>query len=426
MPEIRAFCGWRYNPEKITDLSKVLAPPYDVISKKEQAALHRRDPHNVVRLILGEEQKKDTVKDNRYTRARRFLTEWMTGRVLVQDEEPCLYVYAQDYREGRKKVMRLGFIAAMKLDERAVLKHENTLASPKRDRLALLHEVRTNLSPVFGLFEDPSSAVQRLLKKTLGLKPFVDIFLSGVRHRVFVESRPEVVRAVCGHMRSKPMFIADGHHRFEVACQFKNLMRSKFPDAPNAGWEYVMTYFSDCLHNPFVIYPTHRLIRIARSLKSPLEALRRHGELKKVKNLEAVLTTLGKPLAGRGKKNRTPFGIFTRKDGFHIFTLDRGDAVLHSGHPVDKLDVAVLHQRVLEPCFGIKAVGKSRAIDFTRDAQEACSRVKSGEFSLAVFLRATSLEEMIEVSKKGMKMPQKSTYFYPKLLSGLVFHRLEN
>jgi uncharacterized protein (DUF1015 family) len=425
MPEIKPFRGWRYNPEKIADFSKVLAPPYDVISKTEQAALHRRDPHNVVRLILGEERKKDTAKDNRYTRARRFLNEWISRRIFVREATPCVYVYVQDYREGRARVTRVGFIAAMKLDEGAVLKHENTLASPKRDRLALIQEVKTNLSPVFGLFEDSSGAVQRLLQKTLKLKPGLDVAIAGVRHRLFVEPRPEIIGAVCAHVKSKPMFIADGHHRFEVACQFKQIMNSKFSDAPEAGWNYVMTYFSDCLHNPFAIYPTHRLIRIARSARAAVPVLRKHGVLRKVRNLEALLSALEKKTP-RSKVRRYVFGFFTKKEGFYLLTLDPKETSEVAGNPVERLDVAVLHRKIIEPCFGIRAVEKSQAIDFTRDAEDACLKVRAGEFSMAIFLKATSLKEMIEVSKKGMRMPQKSTYFYPKLLSGLVFHRLDS
>ncbi len=423
MPEMKPFKGWRYNPAKIKDLSAVFAPPYDVISKKEREAFHRKDPRNVIRLILGNEKKGDSARDNRYTRARRFLREWTASGVLVEEEKPSIYVYLQDYLENGRRQSRLGFIAAMKIDEKAVLKHENTLAAPKKDRMALLKEVKTNLSPIFGLFEDKKGEVRKILKGALR-RPVIDVTLDGVRHRVFVENRTGPLQILAGRMRGKPLFIADGHHRFEVACQFKNWMRSQFPAARNAGWEYVMTYFADCVHNPFKIFPTHRLLALPKEVKNPLEILRRRGAFHPASSLSAVLQKLSKNRRESADKNYS-FGIYTQKDGFFIFTLNREFTARVGKSPVEQLDVAVLHNVIIGPCFKIKAIEKSTSIDFTRDPQEACRKVKSGEFNMAVFLRPTSLEEMLLVSKRGLKMPQKSTYFYPKLLSGLVFHKLD-
>ena len=224
-------------------------------------------------------------------------------------------------------------------------------------------------------------------------------------------------------LRSKPMFIADGHHRFEVACQFKKWMNEQYPGRPEAAWNYVMAYFSDCRHNPFKIFPTHRLIAVSKRIQDPLRCLAPRGELKKVKNLLAILSVLAKSRQESSDKTYS-FGVFTKKRGYFIFKLSRQFSSKIGKGPAGKLDVAVLHRQVIEPCFGIRAVEKSKAIDFTRSAVEACDAVKKGRFDMAIFVRPTSLEEMIEVSKKGLRMPQKSTYFYPKLLSGLVFHDL--
>jgi uncharacterized protein (DUF1015 family) len=379
----------------------------------------------VIRLILGRESRADNARENRYVRARRFLESWISGRLLSQDREPAIYVYAQDYREKGRLVTRVGFIAAMKLDERAVRKHENTLASPKKDRLALLKEVRTNLSPIFGLFEDKKAEVQKVLRRAMRLRPAVDVRIDGVRHRVYVEERPGQIRAIVRAMRSKPMHIADGHHRFEVACQFKNWMSERFPRANDAGWKYVMTYFTDCLHNPFTIYPTHRLLTVPKRVRDPLGEIAKRGRLVRVKGLQAILASLSKSRSELSRPSYS-FGAYTKKGGFFLFTLAKKAEALVKNNPVDRLDVAVLHKFLIEPCFGIKTVEKSKAIDFTRDPEEACRKVREGLFDIALFLRPTSLEEMLEASHKGLKMPQKSTYFYPKLLSGLVFHRFEN
>lgn len=429
MPEIKAFRAWRYNPAKIKNPSSVVAPPYDVISPEEQEKLYRVNPYNVIRLELGKKTKKDTDIDNCYTRAAATLEDWKSQKVLIRETVPALYVYVQDYLEEGKKEKRIGFYAAMKLDENAVLKHENTLMGPKEDRFKLLKEVRTNLSPIFGLFEDKKGRIQSTLKKSLNRAPVMDVSSAGVRHRLYLEERTSVIREVTSGIKSKPMFIADGHHRFEVACRFKKSMQTQKTDE-GREWEYVLAYFSDCLHNPFKIFPTHRLIRVRPGVDFH-KTFEEIGALEKATNLRAVLSELSE-CRTETKDKKYRFGFYSRKDGFWFLTLDL-DAVPAS--PVDKLDVAVLHQKILEPCFGIRAIPakggsasgeeKSEAIDFTRDAQEACHKVRSGLFDLAVFLRPTSLEEMLHVSKLGLKMPQKSTYFYPKLLTGLMFHGLE-
>ncbi len=441
MPEIKGFRAWRYNKEKVKRFSEVLAPPYDVISKKEQEELHRGSAHNVVRLILGKEARGDSTGNNKYTRAGEFFENWRSSKVLFQDASPAIYVYVQDYKENRKPQRRIGFIAAMKLDERAVLRHENTLAAPKEDRMALIKEVRANLSPIFGLFEDKSGVVQKILNRIVGaglpagqagsLRPAIDAAIEGVRHRLFVEQRSDVLAAIVKAMRLKPVFIADGHHRFEVACQYKKWMKSQVKlsgrwsatkasadqsaNVPLADWNYVMTYFSDCLHNPFTIYPTHRLIRVKKNAGAPLELLKQKGALKKFKTLPNILHDLSKTRLADPNKNYR-FGVYTKKDGFSILTLDKKRAPSKSAKISDRLDVAMLHRAIIE---------KPEAIDFTRDAAAAVKEVKKGKFDLAIFLRPTSLKEVVDVSKKGLKMPQKSTYFYPKLLSGLVFHRFE-
>ncbi len=426
MAEIKAFRGLRYNPGKIRDLSTVFAPPYDVISSRAQEALYRSSPYNVIRLELGKEKPRDSVHRNKYTRARDFLERWKSEGVLIRENAPALYIYRQDYRDGRRVRSRVGFLAAMKVDKKAVLKHENTLAAPKKDRLALLKETRTNLSPIWGLFEDKDGRVKRSLETALKERPVIDITLDGVRHRLVVEMRPGVIRAIIDALRYKPMFIADGHHRFEVACQFRDWMRAQNPPGKkdDAPWDYVLSYFSDCVHNPLKIYPTHRLISSPKGMEGPLEALRKRGSLRKMSGL-AEMMSKGKRL----EKNRqdTPrkgydFGIYTKKDGFYLFTLDNKRASGVRKDPVRSLDVSVLHRLILEPCFGIKAIEKSKSIDFTRHPAEACAKVRAREFDMAIFLRPTSLQEILRASKRGLKMPQKSTYFYPKLLSGLVFN----
>ena len=254
--------------------------------------------------------------------------------------------------------------------------------------------------------------------------PCAALSVDGVRHRLFLQADRESLEEICRAFHSKPVFIADGHHRFEVASQFKKWMNKKYPSKKGAEWHYVMAYFSDYSHNPFKIFPTHRLIRLPKKIKTSLELLMRKGQLKKVSSLSKILSALSKSRQESTDKGYS-FGIFTKKEGYFILRLDRKFFSKLTKKPVGRLDVSVLHRTLIEPCFGIRSIEKSDAIDFTHSAKAACEEVRRGNFELALFLRPTSLKEMIEVSKKGLKMPQKSTYFYPKLLSGLVFHQLD-
>lgn len=426
MPQVKGFKGWRYNSAQISDLTKVFAPPYDVISKKQQEELYRRHPANVIRLELGKEMSTDNAADNKYSRAKRLFEEWMNTGVLRQDRDECLYVCEQFYKIDGRAERRIGFLAAMQIDENAVLKHENTLATPKKDRMALLKEVRTNLSPIFGLFEDKKGSIQKILTQVVKKKPEIDVTIDNVRHRVFALSDTKQVKKISALLKAKPMFIADGHHRFEVACQFKKWIQSQKPTPykGSEGWRYVMTYFSDVLHNPFKIYPTHRLIKVPSSMRNPIELLLKCGDIQKMGSLKEVLSNLQKT-RDEEKKSPYKFGIFSKKHGFYLLKVNSALVKKTLKSVVDELDVAVLHNTLIAPLFKIKKIEKSESIDFTRDADEAYEKIKDGSFDLAFFLRPTSLKEMLDVSKKGLKMPQKSTYFYPKLLTGVVFHRFE-
>lgn len=425
MPQIKAFRAFRYNPRHAKDLSLVLAPPYDVISPSEQEKLHNQSHFNVIRLILGKEEKTDNETNNKYTRAGEFFSRWKKEDVIRLEDKPSLYVYLQNYPEEGKVKSRLGFIATMKIDKKSILKHENTLAAPKKDRFALIKEVKANLSPIFGLFEDKTAAIQKILKNSIKRKPQIDVTIDGVRHRVYVESNPKHIAQIVRGMQKKQMFIADGHHRFEVACQFSDWMDKKNPKIGDAPWQYVMTYFSDCTNNPFKIFPTHRLIKLTNKNEDPFKVLATRGEILPVHDLESTLKILDEKPKKLDPRNYK-FGIYSKEKGFFVLTLSDQLKKKVKQNPVDTLDVAVLHSMILAPSFGIKKIEKSEQIDFTRDANSAVAKVKHGEFDLAFFLKTTTLDEMLLASKKGLKMPQKSTYFYPKLLSGLVFNSFES
>jgi len=405
MPEVNPFRGYRYNPKKIKNVAGVLSPPYDVISPKEQRALYRKSRYNFVRIDLRRGTKQHGKKGKRFYRAAaRELESWIQKQIVLRDAKPCLYVYLQNYRSlSGKSAERLGFLSLMKINPRKVKKHENTLSGPKSDRAALMESTRSQLSPIFGLFRDASGRVQGTLHRTLRKKPEVDVVFSGVRHRFFVEQDPDRIREIRQVLMPKNIYIADGHHRFEVTHQF----HKKHARTPGAG--YVMTYLCDALRNDFTIHPTHRVLM---GLKSGWEErfekiAHRYFETKSYRDLRSLLAAMDK-----NPSKRVVIGCF-KSGRYSKLTLRM---------KTRDLDVSILHKYFIDKLLG-EDVSGSRRIRFLRDASDAVRCVRSKEAQAAFFLSKMPIGEMIRVSDAGVKLPQKSTYFYPKLLSGLVFYK---
>ena len=408
MANIAPFRGTLYNPEKIKDPAKVTAPPYDVISPEEQEALYNSDPHNIIRILLGKDLPGDSEKENKYIRAKRSLDEWQKKAILKRDDRESIYVYQQEFEVDGKVKKRLGFIALLKLEEfdtssTSVYPHEYTLDAPKKDRTSLLSTIEANLGPIFALFADEDKAIDAILAQEVKTPPTIDVVdFHGMRNKLWCVSCRDTVAKIVELMKKENIFIADGHHRYEVALAF-----SKTKKDPRYG--YILSYFTDLCADGLVILPVHRLIKglslgILEGLKKNLGS---RVSFKGLSSKEEVASFLS-----GAKASEKRFVMYVRNK----FTgLQISDS--------DSLDVTVLHDLIIEP---LKKMTEQKelnfSVDFTKDLNYAVDEVDKGRFFMSILLNPTKIIEIRDTAFSGRRMPQKSTYFYPKVLTGLVIN----
>ncbi len=434
MAEIRAFRAFRYDLGRVGALGDVVAPPYDVIDPALQQALYRRSPHNLVRLILNEEKPSDTETDNRYTRAAAHLRDWHRESVLVQDSARCLYVYHQDFEVEGRRYTRRGFMARVRLEpfgQGRIYPHEETLAGPKADRLKLFHATGMNLSQVFGLYPDDDEVVQKLLDGAVGRSLALEATDHlGVVSRLWPVSDQQVVSAVTGLLGPKPIFIADGHHRYETALRYLEERRAagEVRDA-EAPPNFVLMMLVSMSDPGLVILPTHRLVSGLPALTAEQlrGALGEHFQVETVGQGPAGAREAWEHLEADGGQDLLAFG--TVADGvwqtgrFRSPSLMAELAPQHSpawrGLAVSILQVVVL-DRLLPAAGGGKP--QCRYVHLLREVTDA---VAARECQVAVLVPPASMGHVEQIAGNLEKMPPKSTYFYPKLLGGLVFNSLK-
>ncbi|MCR4405055.1 MAG: DUF1015 domain-containing protein [Candidatus Acetothermia bacterium] len=430
MAEIFPFRGIRYNPERV-DLSEVVTQPYDKISPEMQEEYYLRSPHNFVRLNLNR-----SPGERRYSEAKETLERWLDEQILIQDSRPTVYAYYQDYRgENRASLTRKGFIALFKLAEygKGILPHERTLAKPKEDRLKLMRATRANLGQVFVLYSDPKLVVNHLLDQAIaGRAPLraVDPFDRGTTHRLWPIQDQASLEGIVEAMRDKTLFIADGHHRYETALAFRKEMEAVGAECscPEC-YHNVMLTFVNMDDRGLVIFPTHRLIHELGE-QEPARLKRELARYFRVEKLgvgerEQLLAGLRRAAEG----GRHAFGLALRGlEDYYLLEL-KDEAVMDKLVPDRspewrRLDVTICHYLLLDKVFGIGPDAVEGKVDYKRSAQEALELVAAGKEAGAILLNPTKVEEVRAIARNGERMPQKSTDFYPKMLSGLVLNRL--
>lgn len=432
MAEIKGFSAIRYNTDKVS-LEKVSAPPYDVISDKERERFYALDEHNVVRLILDRINDDDTENNNRYTRAASRIKEWLNEGVLKQDDKDYLYLLVQKYKNkyGEEK-STVGFISAVKLhpwSDGVILPHERTLRGPKVDRMELFRATKTNLSPIYLMYEDENDSCEKMLLDAISKreKAFEYTDNYGVVNALYLvdgEDKDALEKAVS----SKTLYIADGHHRYETMLAYRDERRtcdSSYSD--DKPYNFAMAYLTASAEKRLTVYPTHRLLfgfdeHIIDSLVEKASSLFNTETLSvdSDEEKEKALNLL------RGKEKA--FGYYTKK-GFTILSLKNNDiSSLLPGvnKAVASLDVTILHTVILENIMGLTKEAQSTQtnLHYTRDDDEAFEALNNG-YQGAFFMNATPLKAVLDVSKEGEVMPQKSTYFFPKLPSAIVFRSME-
>lgn len=441
MAKIAPFRALRYNLEKIDEPAAVMAPPYDVISPELQEDLYGRSPYNIVRLILGKMEESDTADNNRYSRAAACFARWQQEQVLVRDEEPGIYLYDEEYQaEGLGRMVRRGFMALTRLEDFAsgvVKPHEKTLSGPKTDRLNLTKACGANFSPIFGLYSDPCCVVESLTRNARNRRPDLDVVDDdGVRHRLWRVTDGAVIDKARELLVNKPLFIADGHHRYETALNYRNLMREQAGTFTGKElFNFVLMYFANMEDQGMLIFPTHRLVSGLKNFELPafLQALQDCFEIdaRQMNVTDASgRRQVQELLRQKGEESHT-LALYAGGSTVHFLSLRQPEIMDRffdekASKALRMLDVSILHRLILEDLLHISAEAQERQLNlqYIKKFDEPFTAVRSGDAQLAFLLNATRMSEVRDVANAGEKMPQKSTYFYPKLLTGLVLNKI--
>jgi len=433
MATIRPFQGIRYNPDRISDLSTVISQPYDRVRHGLQDKYYDLSPYNIVRIIKGKEQPGDGEENNVYTRARDTYQDWLREGVLMREDAPALYVLHQTFilPDGSTRT-RKGLIAAFELsrfDEGVVLPHERTLSGPKVDRLNLMRATEANYGHIFMLY--PGDRINDLLGAAIEGNPgfeLHELFERDVTQRFWSVTDPQVIAAVVEEMAPRRnLIIADGHHRYETALNYRDEMRQKYPDAPaNVGFNYRMVTLVSMVDSGLVILPTHRLIHSYRRMDGAAaqERAKEYFDVAPVADRAAL-----EGMLAQADPEHPRFGFY---DGAYAVLTLRDPAVLERLLPERSsdwrlLDVSVLHELFIERVLDIDkaAVERKENIEYLRDPQMGYDAVDQGEAEFLLVLNPTRMEQVRACTAAGEKMPQKSTDFYPKVISGLVMRSID-
>ncbi len=431
MVQIRPIRGLRFKNDGSLDFAKLLTPPYDVIDEQMQEAFYQKSPYNIIRLEYGKSSPGDNPERNKYTRAAETLSTWRRDGIIMQENNPSVYLYEQHFEIDQQHYVRESLFCAVSLSpfERGeVIPHEETMSKPKADRLELLRHCETNLSPIFVLYEDEGGFLEErfanLKRSTPPAVDFVDF--EGQQHRVWALSEAQQIEELQRFFANKSLFIADGHHRYETALRFyqekKALLGGEAP-----GYDHVLMSLVN-IHNPgLLVYPTHRLItRSSLHTEEVLRALSTHFEVHKYaepisrEDLDRWLrlhqtSAVAEDLA---------FGLYTPEKELYKLVLRQDLA--EEAKPYPWMDTVVLQELVFFPVFGVG--GKERKDDpvlvYMKDEWEAKKMIDRGEARYLFFVNNPPVEEIIHYAGQGIRMPQKSTYFYPKFVTGLIMLKL--
>lgn len=390
--------------------SDVIAPPYDIISPEKQEELYRRSQYNIVRIDFGKVLPGDD-NENRYARASRYLASWLSENVLLRHPHPAYYIYEATYEhEGFLRRLR-GIIGKLKLVElgQGVYPHEETHSAPKVDRLNLMRFCRANISPIFSLYRSRGQSAAQIIEDAVTREPYLEaVDDAGAAHRMWMVDQEEAVRTIREEISGAPVFIADGHHRYETAIAYRNELQERSGQPGDASSDHVMMFLVDMADKGLTILPTHRLVRNVP--ENILELFAPHFEITVEKSRDIV-----QALAGHERA----IGMYLQRDD--TFYLLRPSAVdLGNISPILRdLDVIVLHELIF------KKLLNTDIITYEMDPQRCIRLVQQREYDAVFFLKPTRVQDIEKVALAGLRMPPKSTYFYPKLLTGFVMHPFE-
>ena len=433
MVRIAPFRGVRYSQKKIRDLAKVIAPPYDVISKSEQERLYKKSPYNFVRLDLSQEA-------DSYDAVAQTLNDWLAQGIFERDQEPAIYFSSQRFKlKGGEEKERLGFFALIELQDFTsgeIRPHEKTHDAPKQDRLKLMLACQAQLSPIFALYAQPKPTINRILAVAVeGVAPWLDVEQDNGDHcRLWRITDSAVIQKIQQEMRDQKLLIADGHHRYEATLSYRDHMRRERGQwTGREAFNYVMAYCANMNDNNVVILPTHRLVRgfEHKPFLELEEALQTYFYVEQHPKTPDGKVSFLKALKAAAKKYRVIGASFKRDPRYLILRLKNKRIMQRLAKdlsaPLRELDVNTLHLLILEHILGMAPEQQESGdtVRYFEDEETVLQTLEKEEFQAAFLLNAPKAEEVLAIAAGGEKMPQKSTYFYPKLSSGLIVNKVD-
>ena len=428
MTKIKAFKALIYNPGKVGDSNQVVCPPYDVISPEAQEMYHKRSCYNLIHVLLA----KDMPGEDKYKAAQETFEDWLKNDVLISDNSEAIYFYSQQYNINGEKRTRLGFISLLRLGDKnkegsGAFGHENTHLEAKEDRFRLIKLIKANLSPIFVVFPDKKRIIQRVFRNYIPKQEaFIEILDDEkTLHKLWRITDPELIGNIQQSMLNEQMFIADGHHRYEVACAYRDLMRQNSGESSGEEpFNYVLSYFTNTDPRGLSILPIHRLLKPEKQFTA-----------------EQLRLELGNNFEISEVKDKTRFFFLLQKAGFngHLIGMYRQKRYwllrLKNVRLLDKLmadkpkeyrwlDAAILNHLVFKDIFGLNP-DNLKGLTYSPQAGQFIKEADDDPLKIAFFLNPVKIEQIMAVALAGSKMPPKSTYFYPKVLSGLVINKIE-
>lgn len=427
MAEIKAFKGLRYT-RKAGDISELACPPYDIVSKAERDSFIAKNENNIIRLELPKPVEDKNEDFAPYKKAGEILDKWLNDEILIRDKKACIYVYEMSFSALGEDFYLKGFVTLVKLEEFSkgvVLPHEETLSKAKTDRLNLMKATGANFSQIYSLYSDDGAVYSLIDNASKGEADLKFVEYDGVVHKLWAVSDENIISQVENLFTDKKLYIADGHHRYETALNYRNYLCKNSLAIGSA--EYIPMFLADMENDGLVVFPTHRIVRDLENFDFDklINGCKKYFEItEKVTAQEA--SELLKDAYSKGEK---AFTLYFDKN-YYSMVLKNIDAmkelIPNASKSLRELDVSVLHTLVLERIFGIDKENMALQVNltYTKSTDEAISSVDSGKANCAFILNPTRVTEIKDIALAGEKMPQKSTYFYPKLVTGLVMNKI--
>ena len=431
MADIRPFRGTHYSKDLLADWAKVICPVYDIIPPGQHERLYNMSPYNFVRLEAGRDLPQDSTLENKYTRAATTFNEWLAKGALITDSQPAFYVHDHYFAFGGREYTRRGIIARVHLEEwdrRIIRPHESTFAEARSDRLSLLWSINANTSSVLGLYQDLSGTMTQLLAREALATPEIDLKVSDAEgHRVWAVAEPNATGAISAALRGTPIYIADGHHRYESALTFSKQKRTATQSAREMPWDFVMMTLVEFQDPGLLILPPHRLVR--GITKSAFDGLYdKLSTLFRISEFVASKPRVWEEIEGLRGSSETPFLALLGLKQDAVFVLEpRNLDALGSMMPqfhsdlYRKLEVSIIDHVLLENMLGVSH--EKEKVGYSYLLEDAIARVQNGEYQIAFLVKPITAGTIKAVADRDDKMPKKSTYFYPKVPAGLIINR---